>query len=140
MSRIADQVREFHEVYGCDIADSPTVGTESLRALRHALIQEEVDELWDALGAPLLCEAGAVPSITGIADALGDIAYVVFGAALAFGIDLDAVVDEIHRSNLSKLGADGRPIYSDGTDGRPVGKVLKGPNYSPPDLRKVVLG
>jgi len=135
MSRIADQVREFHETYTCDIADSPTVGTEALRILRYDLIAEEADELYKALGEPgYPGGSDTAPDVVQIADALGDLAYVVYGAALAFGIDLDAVVDEIHRSNMSKLGADGKPIY------REDRKVLKGPNYFPPNLKEVLFG
>jgi predicted HAD superfamily Cof-like phosphohydrolase len=68
-----------------------------------------------------------------IADALGDINYVVNGAAHAFNLELDAITSEIHRSNMSKLGADGKPIYR-ATDN----KVVKGPNYTPPDIKKVL--
>lgn len=121
MSKIADQVREFHEVFGCAI-NEPLADRE-LRRMRLALIEEEVDELADALYAQDIVE---------VADALGDIAYVVYGAALAFGIDLDAVVDEIHRSNMSKLGGDGKPIY------RHDLKVLKGPDYFRPDIAAVL--
>lgn len=132
MSRIAEQVREFHEVYGCDISETPNPGTGELRRLRFDLIEEELGEFEDA------AISYVEPNLVEMADALGDIAYVVYGAALAFGIDLDAVVDEIHRSNMSKLGADGKPIYSDGTDGKPVGKVLKGPDYFRPDIAAVL--
>lgn len=127
MSKIADQVREFHEVYGCAIAPEGYVGLgdPTLRRLRWDLIEEEVSELASALLRD--------QDIVEVADALGDIAYVVFGAALSFGIDLDAVLDEIHASNMSKLGADGKPIYRE-TDM----KVLKGPGYFRPDIRKVL--
>lgn len=137
MSRLAEQVREFHEVYGCDIASEPTAGSLRLRAVRYRLIQEEVDEFYEAAYVPDVPHLydDYEPDLVGMADALGDIAYVVYGAALAFGIDLDAVVDEIHRSNMSKLGADGKPIY------RADGKVLKGPNYvTPTEGIKRVLG
>lgn len=125
MSKIADQVREFHEVYGCAIAPDGYVGLgdAALRTLRFDLIAEEVDELFGALRDEDVVE---------VADALGDIAYLVFGSATSFGIDLDAVLDEIHASNMSKLGADGNPIY------RPDGKILKGPGYFRPDIRKVL--
>ena len=66
------------------------------------------------------------------ADALGDLKYVVEGAALVFGIPLEPVFMEIHRSNMSKLGTDGKPIY------REDGKVLKGPNYTPPNVAAVL--
>lgn len=67
-----------------------------------------------------------------IADALGDLLYVVTGAALVYGIDLDAVFDEVQLSNMSKLGADGRPVV------RADGKILKGPNFFEPDIRGVL--
>lgn len=119
----AEMVREFHETYGAYIQDSPDAGNFALRRLRWNLIEEEVGELNEALG---------LGDIVEIADALGDIAYVVYGAAISFGIDLDAVLTEIHRSNMSKLGEDGKPIY------REDGKVLKGPNFFKPDLKKVL--
>ena len=68
-----------------------------------------------------------------IADALTDILYVVYGAGHAFGIDLDDCFSEVHRSNMTKLGANGRPLY------REDGKVMKGPNYSEPDLTQFLL-
>ena len=71
--------------------------------------------------------------ITEIADALTDILYVTYGAGHAFGIDLDKCFDEVQRSNMSKLGEDGNPIYNES------GKVMKGPNYSAPDLKKIIL-
>jgi predicted HAD superfamily Cof-like phosphohydrolase len=67
-----------------------------------------------------------------LADALGDIVYVAYGAAVTYGLDLDAVLAEIHRSNMSKLGLDRRPIM------RADGKVLKGPAYRPPDIGTVL--
>jgi predicted HAD superfamily Cof-like phosphohydrolase len=83
------------------------------------LLDEELGELQEAIDA---C------SVVDIADALGDLVYVLYGTALTFGINLDAVVAEIHRSNMSKLGSDNRPVM------RSDGKVLKGRNYSPPDI------
>ena len=67
-----------------------------------------------------------------VADALTDILYVAYGAGHAFGIDLDKCFDEVQKSNMSKLGEDGKPIYND------KGKVMKGPNYFKPDLNKFV--
>ena len=66
-----------------------------------------------------------------VADALTDILYVTYGAGHAFGIDLDKCFQEVQNSNMSKLGSDGKPIYNE------KGKVMKGPNYFKPDLRKV---
>jgi predicted HAD superfamily Cof-like phosphohydrolase len=114
---ISQQVREFHKTYSQPIRTVPTLNVPE-RKLRFDLIIEEVGELQDALEADDLVE---------VADALGDIAYVVYGAALTFGIPLDEIIDEIHRSNMSKLGADGRPIYRESDR-----KVLKGPDYFTP--------
>ena len=66
------------------------------------------------------------------ADALTDILVVTYGAGAAFGIDLDKCFDEVHRSNMSKLSEEGKPIYNE------FGKVMKGPSYSPPDLKKII--
>jgi predicted HAD superfamily Cof-like phosphohydrolase len=115
-------VREFHDTYGCPSRDTPSVDVTEA-PMRLALITEEARELREAVDAGDIIET---------ADALADLAYVVYGAALTFGIDLDAVLVEVHRSNMSKLGPDGRPIY------RYDGKVLKGPNFSPPDLAPIL--
>lgn len=141
----ADMVRQFHEVFGAPIAPEgyQGLGDEELRRLRAELIREEfVDELLPALGLMLVYDPddGLVIINTGaeldrveVADALGDLVYVIFGAALAFGIPLDAVVREIHRSNMTKLGADGKPIYREGDQ-----KVMKGPNYERPQIARVL--
>lgn len=120
-------VREFHEVYGAVINPTPTLVDEQTRELRKALMLEELHETLDAMDA-----AQHKHDLVEIADGLADLIYVVYGTAISYGIDLDAVVREVHRSNLSKLGADGKPIY------RADGKVLKGPGYSPPDIARVL--
>lgn len=120
---IADMVREFHETYGCKISDKPDLLDRETQDLRNDLIFEECDELLEALDKD---------DIIAVADALADLAYVVYGTALTFGIPLDAVLAEVHRSNMSKLGADGKPIY------REDGKVLKGPGYTPPNLGPIL--
>ena len=123
-SRIAGQVGEFHRSYGLPMRKSPTaaIGMDQVR-LRLALIEEEVGELRTA------AEAG---DLIGVADALADIVYVAYGSAHVYGIDLDAVLDEVHSSNMTKLGSDGRPVR------RADGKVLKGPDYRPPDVDAVL--
>jgi predicted HAD superfamily Cof-like phosphohydrolase len=90
-----------------------------LVALRQSLIDEEVGELR---------AAAAAGDLVGVADALADIVYVAYGTAHTYGIDLDAVLDEVHASNMTKLGSDGAPVR------RADGKVLKGPDYRPPDI------
>lgn len=123
-SRIAAQVRDFHLAYGLPIADRPTTDiADGQVTLRQDLIDEEVSELR---------AAAAAGDIVGVADALADIVYVAYGTAWVYGIDLDAVLDEVHRSNMTKLGADGRPVR------RADGKVLKGPDYRAPDVAAVL--
>jgi predicted HAD superfamily Cof-like phosphohydrolase len=123
-SRARHQVGDFHRAYGLPIRDEPTaaVGPDQV-GLRQALIEEEVRELSDAASAG---------DLVGVADALADIVYVAYGTAHVYGIDLDAVLDEVHASNMTKLGADGRPVR------RADGKVLKGPAYRPPDISAVL--
>lgn len=123
-SRIARQVKQFHRSYGLPVRSVPTAGVGGDQiALRLALIEEEVAEL----------RAAALEGdLTGIADALADIVYVAYGSAHVYGIDLDAVLDEVHSSNMTKLGADGRPVR------RADGKVLKGPDYRAPDVAAVL--
>lgn len=122
-----DLVTEFHEKYDCPIRTNPSLSVPE-KALRISLITEEFEEFLDAIEAD---------DIVGVADALGDMVYVIYGAALTFGIPLDDVLQEIQRSNLSKLGDDGKPVYGDGIT-KPKGKVLKGPNFSEPNLHEVL--
>ena len=117
-------VGAFHEAFGLPVRDSPTADIPAAEAaLRQALLDEEVDELRAAVREG---------DVVGIADALADIVYIACGTAHAYGIDLDAVVAEVHRSNMTKLGGDGLPVY------RSDGKVLKGPAYEPPRLADVL--
>lgn len=143
-----EQVKEFHNKFGHAVEEftsSPDADTINLRL---SLILEEVTELIEAFGnsdskniahALSMINAGHdiiknldeedyETDIVEVADALGDIKYVVDGAALVCGIPLDKVSAEIHRSNMSKLGADGKVVY----DNR--GKVQKGPNYFKPNI------
>ncbi len=123
-SRIAAQVGEFHRSYELPLRTSPTaaIGPEQIE-LRLALIEEEVAELR---------EAARSGDLVGVADALADIVYVAYGSAHVYGIDLDAILDEVHASNMTKLGGDGRPVR------RADGKILKGPGYRPPDVRSIL--
>lgn len=118
-----EKVGDFMEAFGQEVLHIPTMPDFNLSALRLDLIEEEVQELRDGLGKKSMLE---------IADALTDILYVVYGAGHAFGIDLDDCFHEVHSSNMTKLGEDGRPLY------REDGKVMKGPNYRAPDLTKFV--
>lgn len=123
-SLAADQVAEFHRAYDLPLRLTPTPEVGAAQAaLRQALIEEEVSELG---------VAAACGDIVGVADALADIVYVAYGTAHVYGIDLDAVLSEVHSSNMTKLGADGLPVRRDD------GKILKGPGYRPPDIAAVL--
>ena len=116
-------VGDFMEAFGQEVQLEPTWPDFNTRELRLDLIQEELDELAQAMEDRDMVQ---------IADALTDLLYVVYGAGHAFGIDLDECFQEVHSSNMSKLGEDGRPIY------REDGKVMKGPNYFEPDLEAIL--
>jgi len=116
---------DFMNAFGQEVLTEPTLPSAHLAKLRLELIREEFEELTVATNAMDIVE---------IADALTDILYVVYGAGHAFGIDLDECYHEVHRSNMSKLGADGKPLY------REDGKVLKGPNYFHPNLKDILDG
>lgn len=123
-----EQVREFAVAFDLvsrrlPPASPAEVGADQL-ALRRRLLEEEVGEL---------VEAEAADDLVGIADALADIVYIACGTADLLGIPFDEVFAEVHRANMSKLGADGRPVL------REDGKVLKGPDYRPPDVAGVLL-
>ena len=121
-----DQVQEFHETYGLPVESSQTLNDKMTQALRVNLLAEEVEELKEAL------EAGDMVEVL---DALTDIQYVLDGAYLSFGLQgvKQAAFDEVHRSNMSKLGADGKPIRRESD-----GKVMKGPNYFTPDMAQFI--
>lgn len=116
-------VEDFMEAMGQDVNAVPTWPEEEIQRLRLDLIEEELDELHYAIDNKDMVE---------IADALGDLLYVVYGAGHAFGIDLDECFKEIHASNMSKLGPDGKPIK------REDGKVLKPDTFFPPDLKSIL--
>ena len=113
----------FMKTFGQEVKDKPSFSTDKINKLRIDLIQEELDELTEAIKKKDLLE---------VADALTDILYVTYGAGHAFGINLDKCFDEVQNSNMSKLDENGKPIYNDS------GKVMKGPNYFKPDLSKFV--
>jgi predicted HAD superfamily Cof-like phosphohydrolase len=115
---------ESHTAWGLPINTTPTIDlSPAVVEMRCALIEEEAAELRDALAAGDIVE---------VADAIVDLLYVVYGAGVTFGIPVEAVFAEVHRSNMTKLGPDGAPIY------RADGKVLKGPQYEPPDILGVL--
>ncbi len=117
------KVKTFMQTFGQEVKLIPSFSTEKINDLRYSLIQEELDELKQAIENKDLLE---------VADALTDILYVTYGAGHAFGIDLDSCFEEVQNSNMSKLGNNGKPIYND------AGKVMKGSNFYKPDLSKFV--
>ena len=119
----ADDVKTFMTTFGQEVKSKPEFPDLDTVNLRIELIREELQELVDACGARDIVE---------VADALTDILYVTYGAAHSFGIPIDACFKEVQRSNMSKLGEDGKPIY------REDGKVMKGPGYSVPDIKNVL--
>lgn len=131
---IGEMVREFHETFGHPVRDRPQVidRSESNMVLGWIFFNGSTDPK-DSSELEELLTALANNDLPEIADALGDIAYMVYGLAWRHGIDLDKVVAEIHRSNMSKLGEDGRPVFYPGTT-----KIGKGPNWTPPDITGVL--
>ena len=118
-----NKVGEFMKTFGQEVKNEPSFSTNKINELRVSLIQEELDELKEAMQNKDLLE---------VADALTDLLYVTYGAGHAFGIDLDKCFNEVQNSNMSKLGEDGKPIYNE------LGKVMKGPNYFKPNLKKFI--
>lgn len=118
-------VREFHAAFGQPDADAPNIDDETTNQLRVALLREELDELQDALNAR---------DPVAVLDALTDLQYVLDGAYLQLGFAAvkDVALAEVHRSNMSKLGDDGKPVL------REDGKILKGERYVAPDLTRIV--
>ena len=114
----------FMKTFGQEVKDKPSFSTDKINKLRLNLIKEELSELTEAMNSRDLLE---------VADALTDILYVTYGAGHAFGINLDKCFEEVQNSNMSKLDENGKPIYNE------VGKVMKGPNYIKPNLKKFVL-
>ena len=109
------------KTFGQDIKKKAELGDKKLNQLRIGLIIEELDDLKNAIKENNILE---------VADALTDILYVTYGAGHSFGINLDKCFDEVQKSNMSKLGGDGKPIYNE------AGKVMKGPKYFKPNLSK----
>ena len=121
---MSDLLLEFHTAFGLPMRALPTLDIDCVTAeLRLSLLCEESRELSDAVDRK---------DLVAIADALADIAYVVYGTAITYGIDLDSVIREVHRSNMSKLDGQGRPIL------RSDGKVVKSEMYSAPDVNTVL--
>ena len=124
MQKQLDAVAAFHNAFGVGIANTPVGNiSKEINELRHKLMAEENNEYLEAANTNDLVE---------VADALGDMLYILCGTILSHGMQhiIEEVFDEIQDSNMSKLGADGKPIY------REDGKVMKGPNYRRPNLKQ----
>lgn len=122
---VLDMVREFHETFGATIDER----SNKVLAARWSLISEEFEEVGEAF----VDWDSQRDNLTHIAKELSDLVYVVYGAAVNLGIDLDEAVRRVHQSNMSKVWDDGKPRY-EGIHG----KVVKGPNYQAPDLTDTV--
>ena len=118
-----EKVGLFMKTFGQEVKTKPSLSNDKINKLRVDLIDEELTEFKDAINNNDLKEA---------VDALTDILYVTYGAGHAFGVNLDKCFEEVQRSNMSKLGVDGKPIYND------AGKVMKGPRYFKPDLSQFI--
>lgn len=126
MQKQINAVKEFHTAFKIGHSENPVADLgESKKILRYNLMKEENEEYLEAVQNNDLVE---------IADALGDMMYILCGTIIEHGLQhkIEAVFDEIQRSNMSKLGEDGKPIY------REDGKVMKGPNYFKPDFSKLI--
>ena len=126
MKKQLDKVSEFHRTFGLGIEKQPVSTLENGKArLRYELMKEENDEYIEAVENDDIVE---------VADALGDMLYILCGTIIEHGMTelIEEVFDEIHRSNMSKLGEDGNPVY------REDGKVIKGPNFFKPDIAKII--
>ena len=120
MTDLQNQVFEFHIASNSARKAIPALNPE-VNELLARLIREELGEL--------VCAQGG-NDLVGIADALGDLLYVIYGAAVSYGIDMEPITNEIHRSNMTKI---------EGAEIRKDGKILKGPHYKPPKLRRILL-
>ena len=118
-----DDVKTFMQTFGQEVKIKAEFPEKKIVKLRYDLIKEELNELQNAI---------KTKDIKEIADALTDILYVTYGAGHAYGIDLDKCFKEVQKSNMSKLGEDGKPIYNE------KGKVMKGPKYFEPNLKQFI--
>ena len=124
MKKQIEHVEKFHDSFGIKNNYHPTANIDQdVFLLRHRLMSEENEEYLEA------CKNG---DLVEIADALGDMMYILSGTILAHGLQdkIENIFEEIQKSNMSKLGSDGKPIY------REDGKIMKGPDYFKPDIKK----
>ncbi len=146
MKHSIDLVRDFHLAMGLDAPKEPTVGDRDLRALRIALIAEELGELCVELGVDLqllsngesyqtsvhAVKLDSEIDLVKVGHELADLDYVVQGTNVALGLPAGAFMEEVHRANMSKLDDEGKPIKNE------RGKIVKGPNYQPPQFEEIL--
>lgn len=136
MNKVQEQVLEFHKAGGHLISEFPSRMDNKNKDLRRRLIQEEVDELFEEM-------LNYDENLVGIADALGDILYVVYGTAISYGIDMEPISDEIHRSNMTKFGKAGEYKKTCDESGKSIkddgGKTLKPSTFEPPRLAEIII-
>jgi predicted HAD superfamily Cof-like phosphohydrolase len=127
MEKQINQVMAFYEAFNQPIPETMRFLHKERALLRHKLLQEEVSELLDAT----MSSGG---TLVDVADAITDCFYILIGTAIEYGIadKLPALFTEVHESNMSKLGENGKPVF------REDGKVAKGPNYRKPNLKSIV--
>ena len=118
-----NKVGTFMKTFGQEVKTKPSFSSDKINKLRIDLIKEELEELTEAMNNKDLLE---------VADALTDILYVTYGAGHAFGINLDKCFSEVQNSNMSKLDKNQKPIFNE------MGKVMKGPDYFKPNIKKVI--
>ncbi len=116
-----EKVGLFMKTFGQEVKAKASFSTDKINKLRVDLIEEELEELKEAINKKDLQET---------IDALTDILYVTYGAGHAFGVNLDKCFEEVQNSNMSKLDNNGKPIFNEN------GKVMKGPNYFKPNLNQ----
>ena len=139
------RVIEFHTAFSHPVRDTPQTLCRTEAILAFALIEEELRELAEALFPgitsdpeclPLTSAIGEStlyePNLIEIADAIGDLDVVVNGAGIRHGLCMESLSREVFRSNMSKLGADGKPLY------HPSGKIAKGPGFAPPNIAEAI--
>jgi predicted HAD superfamily Cof-like phosphohydrolase len=129
MEKQIKQVQAFYEAFNVPTPETMRYLHKERALLRHKLLQEEVGELLDA-------SMSSQGTLVDVADAITDCFYILIGTAIEYGIaeKLPALFDEVHSSNMSKLGENGKPMY------REDGKVMKGPDYRKPNLKNIVYG
>lgn len=117
------KVKEFQTIFKSHVSEKPVLPNTEERDLRKRLLEEEYNEYLEGENNNDIIE---------IADALGDMLYIIYGTAVSYGLPINEIFNEIHASNMSKLDENGNPIF------REDGKILKGKNYFKPDLKSII--